>query len=85
MIYRNKLHDNLITFMVKLRPFMYLKKCEKTFEILRSEITFLMDLYFLPLWPRYATIIKEGHKRIISTRVRFICNLRGASAHTHNN
>ena len=31
--------------MVKLRPFMYLKKCEKTFEILRSEITFLMDLY----------------------------------------
>ena len=22
------------------------KKCEKTFEILRSEITFLMDLYF---------------------------------------
>ena len=24
---------------------MYFKKCEKTFEILRSEITFLMDLY----------------------------------------
>ena len=31
--------------MVKLKSFMYLKKCEKTFEILRSEITFLMDLY----------------------------------------
>ena len=39
-----KLHDDLITCMVKLSPFMYLKKCEKTFEILRSEITFLMDL-----------------------------------------
>ena len=24
---------------------MYFKKCEKTFEILRSEITFLIDLY----------------------------------------
>ena len=30
--------------MVKHRPFMY-KKCDKTFEILRSVITFLMDLY----------------------------------------
>ena len=30
--------------MVKHKPLMY-KKCEKTFEILRSEITFLMDLY----------------------------------------
>ena len=30
--------------MVKHRPLIY-KKCEKTFEILRSEITFLMDLY----------------------------------------
>ena len=29
---------------VKHRPFMN-KKCEKTFELLRSEITFLMDLY----------------------------------------
>ena len=35
--------------MVKHRPLMY-KKCEKTFEILRSEITFLMDLYILPQW-----------------------------------
>ena len=32
--------------MVEHRPFMY-KKCEKTFEILRSEITFLMDLYYI--------------------------------------
>ena len=40
-----KVHDNLIACMVKLRSFMYLKKCEKTFEILRSEITFAMDLY----------------------------------------
>ena len=30
--------------MVKPRPLMYKKKCENTFEILRSEITFLMDL-----------------------------------------
>ena len=30
--------------MVNHTPLMY-KKCEKTFEILRSEITFLMDLY----------------------------------------
>ena len=28
----------------KYRPLMY-KICEKTFEILRSEITLLMDLY----------------------------------------
>ena len=28
----------------KYRTLMY-KKCEKTFEILRSEITLLMDLY----------------------------------------
>ena len=27
------------------------KKCEKTFEILRSEITFLMDLYrYIDYW-----------------------------------
>ena len=30
--------------MVKHKPLTY-KKCEKTFEILCSEITFLMDLY----------------------------------------
>ena len=30
--------------MVKHRPLMY-KKCETTFEILRSETTFLMDLF----------------------------------------
>ena len=28
------------------------KKCEKTFEILRSEITFLMDLYMLDVLKR---------------------------------
>ena len=39
-----KWHENLITRMVKHRPLMY-KNGKKTFEILRSEITFLMDLY----------------------------------------
>ena len=39
-----KWHDNSITCMVKHRPLMS-KKVKKTFEILRSEITFLMDLY----------------------------------------
>ena len=29
-----------------LTTYVFKKKCEKTFEILRSEITFLMDLYF---------------------------------------
>ena len=32
--------------MVKHTPFMY-KNVKKTFEILRSEITFLMDLYIM--------------------------------------
>ena len=31
--------------MVKHTPLILKKKCEITFEILRSEITFLMDLY----------------------------------------
>ena len=31
-----KWHDDLITCMVKHGPLIYLKKCEKTFEILRS-------------------------------------------------
>ena len=40
-----KWHEKFITCMLKHRPLMYKKKCENTFEILRSEITFLMDLY----------------------------------------
>ena len=33
--------------MVKRRPFMYNINVKKTFEILRSEITFLIDLYII--------------------------------------
>ena len=40
-----KWHDNLIKCMVKHRPLMYNRNVKKTFEILRSEITFVMDLY----------------------------------------
>ena len=40
-----KWHENLITCMVEHRPKIIEKICEKTFEILRSEMTFLMDLY----------------------------------------
>ena len=47
MIYRNKMAREFNYMYGKHRPLMYNKKCEKTFEILRSEITFLMDLYFL--------------------------------------
>ena len=36
---------NLITCMVKHRPLKYNRNVKKTFEILRSEIIFLMDLY----------------------------------------
>ena len=32
--------------MVKHRPIIIIK-CEKTFEILRSELTYLMDLYIV--------------------------------------
>ena len=39
-----KWHENSITCMIKHRPLMY-KNVKKTFEILRSEITFLMGLY----------------------------------------
>ena len=48
-IYIQMLSDNLSKYngmilnspcIVKHRPLMYTKKCEKTFEILRSEITF---------------------------------------------
>ena len=44
--------------MVKHRPFMY-KKCKKAFEILRSEITFLMDLYI------YQFILKKAMNDIL--------------------
>ena len=58
--------------MVKRKPFMYLKKCEKTFEILRSEITFLMDLYtirFMPCIDLWSVIV---HFLVIFTCV-FAC------------
>ena len=42
--------------MVKHTPLMY-KKCENTFEILRSEITFLMDLY---IWPKSMLSVTPG-------------------------
>ena len=45
MIYRNKTARELNYVYGKHRPFMYNKNVKKTFEILRSEITFLMDLY----------------------------------------
>ena len=44
MIKETKWHELLITCMVKHRPLMYNKNVKKTFEVLRSEITFLMDL-----------------------------------------
>ena len=47
------------TCMVKHRPLMY-KKCETTFEILRSEITLLMDLYS----SKYKAILK-GNSGIV--------------------
>ena len=39
------MHENFITCMVKHRSLMYNKNVKKTFEIMRSEITFLMDLW----------------------------------------
>ena len=56
-----KWHGKLITCMVKHRPLMYKKKCENTFEILRSERTFLMDLYI------YCVKKYHVHFRIIYT------------------
>ena len=35
-----KWHEKFVTCMLKHRPLLYKKKCENTFEILRSEITF---------------------------------------------
>ena len=37
--------------MVKHRSLMYNKNVKKTFEILRSEITILMDLYMIKHYP----------------------------------
>ena len=47
MIYRNIMARELNYMDGKHRPLMYDKNVKKTFEILRSEITFLMNLYVL--------------------------------------
>ena len=60
MICRTKWHEKLITCMVKHRPFMYNKTVKKTFEILRSEITFVMDLYYNADKPRPTNNIKSS-------------------------
>ena len=44
MIYRNKMARELNNMYGKHRPLMCNKSLKKVFEILRSEITFLMDL-----------------------------------------
>ena len=44
---------------------MYNRKCEKTFEILRSETTFVMDLYYTE--SRYLTLMPvPGHRVPVS-------------------